>query len=86
MRYGIPDFKLEKHIIERRLDQLRTEGVEFQTGVNVGEDISARYLRKMFDCAPLTMVVRCVNDIIDVFHEEQNTIGAVTCLSAFWMR
>ena len=55
LRYGIPDFKLEKHIIDRRLDQLRTEGVEFQTGVDVGEDISARYLQKMFDCACLAM-------------------------------
>jgi len=55
MRYGIPDFKLEKSIIDRRLKQLAAEGVEFQTGVNVGEDISARYLRKTFDCICLTM-------------------------------
>ncbi len=55
LRYGIPDFKLEKHIIDRRLEQLRAEGVEFQTGVDVGEDISARYLRKMFDCVCLAM-------------------------------
>ncbi|MHC4749510.1 MAG: glutamate synthase subunit beta [Planctomycetota bacterium] len=55
LRYGIPDFKLEKHIIDRRLEQMKAEGVEFQTGVNVGEDISARYLRKMFDCVCLAM-------------------------------
>ncbi len=55
MRYGIPDFKLEKRIIDRRLEQLAAEGVEFQTGVIVGEDISARYLQKMFDCVCLTM-------------------------------
>jgi NAD(P)H-dependent glutamate synthase small subunit len=55
MRYGIPDFKLEKRIIDRRLKQLTAEGVEFQTGVNVGEDISAHYLEKMFDCVCLTM-------------------------------
>jgi glutamate synthase (NADPH) small chain len=55
LRYGIPDFKLEKCIIERRLEQLIAEGVEFQTGVNVGEDISAHYLQKMFDCVCLTM-------------------------------
>jgi len=41
LRYGIPDFKLEKHIIDRRLKQLAAEGVEFQTGVNAGEDKSA---------------------------------------------
>ena len=55
MQYGIPDFKLEKSVIDRRLKQLAAEGVEFQTGVNVGEDISARYLRKTFDCICLTM-------------------------------
>ncbi len=55
LRYGIPEFKLERHIIDRRLEQLVAEGVEFQTGVNVGEDISARYLKKMFDCVFLAM-------------------------------
>jgi NAD(P)H-dependent glutamate synthase small subunit len=55
LRYGIPDFKLEKHIIDRRLAQLTAEGVEFQTGVEAGKDISAHYLRKMFDCICLTM-------------------------------
>ncbi len=55
LRYGIPDFKLGKHIIDRRLKQLSAEGIQFQTGVEVGEDISARYLRKMFDCVCLTM-------------------------------
>jgi NAD(P)H-dependent glutamate synthase small subunit len=55
LRYGIPDFKLEKAIIERRLNQIIAEGVEFQTGVKAGEDISARYLKKMFDCVCLTM-------------------------------
>jgi len=55
LRYGIPDFKLEKHIIDRRLEQLIAEGVEFQTGVLAGEDISARYLQKMFDCICLAM-------------------------------
>ncbi len=55
LRYGVPDFKMEKHIIDRRLDQLRAEGIQFQTGVSVGEDLSARYLQKMFDCICLTM-------------------------------
>ncbi|MBW7992741.1 MAG: glutamate synthase subunit beta [Planctomycetes bacterium] len=55
LRYGIPDFKLEKHIIDRRLEQLSAEGVEFQADVNVGKDISPHYLQKMFDCVCLTM-------------------------------
>ena len=55
LRYGIPDFKLEKHILDRRIEQLMAEGVEFQTDVNAGKDISAHYLQKMFDCICLTM-------------------------------
>ncbi|MGA2914972.1 MAG: glutamate synthase subunit beta [Sedimentisphaerales bacterium] len=55
LRYGIPDFKLEKDIIDRRLAQLAAEGVQFQTGVEAGKDISAHYLKKMFDCICLTM-------------------------------
>ena len=49
LRYGIPDFKLDKTILDRRLTQMAEEGVTFQAGVNVGEDISARYLRTTFD-------------------------------------
>lgn len=54
LRYGIPDFKLEKPVIVRRLKQMMEEGVEFQTGVNVGEDISAAYLAKRYDAICLT--------------------------------
>ena len=55
LRYGIPDFKLDKRIIDRRLAQLVAEGVEFETGAKVGEDLSVRYLRKIFDAICLTM-------------------------------
>ncbi len=54
LRYGIPDFKLEKSVIDRRLEQMAQEGVEFQTGVYVGEDISAGYLSKRYDAICLT--------------------------------
>ncbi len=47
--YGIPDFKLEKNIVSRRVDQLRAEGVEFRTGVNVGVNYSVEELRISFD-------------------------------------
>ena len=53
LRYGIPDFKLEKWVIDRRLEQLREEGVFFQTGVHVGVDLSAKDLRKGFDAVLL---------------------------------
>ena len=49
LRYGIPDYKLEKWVIDRRLGQMRAEGVVFETGVNAGADISVRYLRRSFD-------------------------------------
>ena len=55
LRYGIPDFKLEKHVLDRRLEQLVAEGVKFEPGVHVGADISGRYLRRMFDGICLTM-------------------------------
>jgi len=49
LRYGIPDFKLEKWVIDRRLEQMRGEGVVFETGVNAGVDVTADYLRRSFD-------------------------------------
>ncbi|HEY9593320.1 MAG TPA: glutamate synthase subunit beta [Spirochaetia bacterium] len=55
LRYGIPDFKLEKHVLDRRIAQMEAEGVRFETGVVIGEDISARYLRGNFDVILLTM-------------------------------
>ncbi len=49
LRYGIPDFKLDKHAIDRRIEQMTIEGVEFRTGVNVGVDISATELVEKYD-------------------------------------
>jgi glutamate synthase (NADPH/NADH) small chain len=49
LRYGIPDFKLEKRVLDRRLKQMAEEGVVFETGVVAGEDVSAGFLRRSFD-------------------------------------
>ncbi len=49
LRYGIPDFKLEKWVVERRVALMRKEGVVFETGVMVGEDLSYRFLKQRFD-------------------------------------
>lgn len=49
LRYGIPDFKMEKHLIDRRMEQMKAEGVKFVTGANVGVDIPASDLLKEFD-------------------------------------
>lgn len=55
LRYGIPDFKLEKYVIDRRVTLLEKEGVIFRTGVNVGQDISTRKLQEDFDAVLLTI-------------------------------
>jgi len=49
LRYGIPDFKLEKWVLDRRMEQLAAEGVVFEPNVNAGVDISPAALRKQFD-------------------------------------
>src|SRR5205823_12762007 len=48
LRYGIPNFKMEKHLIDRRLEQMSAEGVKFQTNAHVGAAIPAADLRKEF--------------------------------------
>jgi len=53
LRYGIPEFKMEKRHLERRIDQMRAEGTEFRAGVDVGVDISAESLRADFDAVVL---------------------------------
>jgi glutamate synthase (NADPH/NADH) small chain len=54
MRYGIPDFKMEKRHIDRRLEQMRAEGVEFRVNQHVGVNVSARKLHDEFDAVLLT--------------------------------
>ncbi len=55
LRYGIPDYKLEKWVIDRRIQQMQAEGVTFETNVYIGDDISVRYLKRAFDVILLTM-------------------------------
>jgi glutamate synthase (NADPH/NADH) small chain len=58
LRYGIPEFKLEKGIIDRRLEIMRGEGIKFETNVVAGVDISARYLRSRHDAVVLALGAR----------------------------
>ncbi len=53
LRYGIPEFKMEKRVVDRRLTQMLAEGTVFRTGVNVGVDITAQQLRTDFDAVVL---------------------------------
>ncbi|GAO34912.1 dihydropyrimidine dehydrogenase subunit A [Sulfuricella sp. T08] len=54
LRYGIPDFKFEKSHIDRRIEQMRAEGVEFRVNQQVGEDVPAQKLKDEFDAVILT--------------------------------
>ncbi len=88
LRYGIPDFKLEKFIIDRRLEVLQAEGIEFRTGVHVGVDVSARELLDEFDALLLAGGAEAPRDLpvpgreLDGVHfamdflEQQNRRGA----------
>jgi glutamate synthase (NADPH/NADH) small chain len=53
LRYGIPDFKLEKRVLDRRLELMSAEGIEFRTGVHVGVDYPAQQLLAGFDAVVL---------------------------------
>lgn len=54
LRYGIPDFKLEKWIVQRRVEVMKASGIEFRLGVNVGVDVSAETLQNDYDAVVLT--------------------------------
>ena len=59
LRLGIPDFKLEKHVVERRVQQMRDEGVVFRTGVYVGRNLAVDVLKSEFD-----VVLLCIGSTI----------------------
>ncbi|WP_300502213.1 glutamate synthase subunit beta [uncultured Duncaniella sp.] len=63
LRFGIPDFKLNKSVIDRRLDLLKEEGIEFRCGVKVGTDISASEILEEFDAVCLAMGAEVPRDL-----------------------
>ena len=63
LRYGIPDFKLDKTVIDRRMEQMRAEGVVFETGVDVGDDLSTRYIDRHFDAVVIAAGARVPRDL-----------------------
>jgi glutamate synthase (NADPH/NADH) small chain len=64
LRYGIPEFKMEKHIIDRRLEQMSAEGVEFVTGAEVGKNVAVEDLRREFDAIVLAGGAEQPRDLI----------------------
>jgi glutamate synthase (NADPH/NADH) small chain len=63
VRFGVPDFKIEKTIVERRVQQLLAEGVELRCGVDVGRDVSMPELRGGFDAIVLATGARVPRDL-----------------------
>jgi glutamate synthase (NADPH) small chain len=63
VRFGVPDFKIEKHVVERRLDQLRAEGVRFELGVDVGRDVDPVSLHSEFDAVVIATGSRVPRDL-----------------------
>ena len=59
LRYGIPEFKMEKKFLNRRLDLMTAEGVEFRTSVNVGVDMTAAQLKERHDAVVLAEAPAC---------------------------
>lgn len=55
LRYGIPEFKMEKHILDRRLEQMEKEGTRFRPGVDVGTELTGSDLRKKYDAVVLAV-------------------------------
>lgn len=63
LRYGIPEFKLEKAVLDRRLDQMRAEGTRFHCSVNIGEDLTGEDLLERFDAVVLALGSRRGRDL-----------------------
>jgi glutamate synthase (NADPH/NADH) small chain len=63
IRFGVPDFKIEKHVVARRVQQLVDEGIELRCGVDVGVDVTPEELREQFDAVVLATGSRVPRDL-----------------------
>src|SRR4051794_24894834 len=89
VRFGVPEFKIEKAVVERRAQQLRDEGVELRCGVDVGVDVTVDELRAEFDAVVLATGSRVPRDLpvdgreldgihfaMDYLYERQRAVDA----------
>ena len=65
LRYGIPEFKMEKRVLDRRLDQMSAEGVRFETDRHVGVNVAVEDLRHQFDALLLTGGATAARELVD---------------------
>ena len=63
LRYGIPEFKMEKSVLDKRLDQMRREGTVFRAGIDVGEDLTADQLKDRYDAIVLAVGATLPRDL-----------------------
>jgi glutamate synthase (NADPH/NADH) small chain len=63
LRYGIPEFKMEKSVLDRRIAQMEAEGTRFRSGVAVGEDVTGRQLRDRYDAVVLAIGATVPRDL-----------------------
>jgi len=88
LRYGIPNFKMEKRILDRRLEQMRAEGVEFVTGAHVGRNIPVQDLRREYDAILLAGGSEQPRDLpipgreLKGIHFAMEFLGRDSCVSA----
>jgi glutamate synthase (NADPH/NADH) small chain len=80
LRYGIPDFKMEKHLIDRRMEQMEAEGVQFETHCHIGVDRTAKELLDEFDAVVLSGGSELARDLPIKGRELQGVEQAMTFL------
>jgi glutamate synthase (NADPH/NADH) small chain len=80
LRYGIPDFKLEKWVIDRRVEQLQAEGVEIQCGVNVGSDLRWDELKGRHDALVVAIGAGAARDLVVPGRELDGVVFAMDFL------
>ena len=64
LRYGIPDFKLEKHVVDRHVERMKQMGVRFEVAVNVGKDVSLKRLQEQYDALVIAIGSTAPRDLL----------------------
>jgi glutamate synthase (NADPH/NADH) small chain len=82
LRYGIPEFKMEKSVLDRRLAQMRSEGTRFRNGVDVGADLTGKALRDRYDAVVLALGATIPRDLSVPGRELDGVMQAMEFLPA----